>query len=110
MSCGKNTCKRIVDDDGEGKNQPERTREVMNEIHTDVVKDTLDTLAPNRISNQRPPIINPNEKTLPRKTRVIKQTSKRTHKQASKRTNKQTNRPTDGRTNGNNLKEMLSRI
>ena len=85
MRCGKNTCKRIVDDDGEGKNQPGRTREVMNEIHTDVVKDTLDTLAPNRISNQRPPIINPNEKTLPRKTMVIKQTSnEHTNMQANK--------------------------
>ena len=59
LRCGKNTCKRIVDDDGEGKNQPGRTREVMNEIHTDVVKDTLDTLAPNRILNRRPPIVNP---------------------------------------------------
>ena len=42
----------------------------MDKIHTDVVRDAMDRLAPNRVLRQRPPKINPNEKTLPRKTRV----------------------------------------
>ena len=57
-------------DDG-GIVQQERVREVMDRIHTDVVRETMGRLAHNRVLNQRPPKVNPNEKTLPRKTRVI---------------------------------------
>ena len=57
-------------DDG-GNVQQGRVREVMDRIHTDVVRETMGRLAHNRVLNQRPPKVNPNEKTLPRKTRVI---------------------------------------
>ena len=57
--------------DDEGNVQPNKVKEVMDNIHTDLVRNKLAGYAENRILNQRPPKINPNEKTLPRRTRTI---------------------------------------
>ena len=51
--------------------RPGQVRKVMDDIHTDIVGETMRNLAPNRVLNRRPPLISKDEKTLPRQTRVV---------------------------------------
>ena len=46
-------------------------KEVLKNIHTQIVSDTVDSFQPNRVLNTIPPLIDPSEQSLPRRTRTV---------------------------------------
>ena len=67
---------KIIDDvrpylDANGKIAPGTYKPTIKAIHNDVVKNVTSKLGPNRILGTRPPLINKQERRLPRITRSV---------------------------------------
>ena len=50
--------------------EPGSYQAAKNSIHTNIVRETIDSLGPNRVLGEQPPPIDPSETYLPRQTRV----------------------------------------
>ena len=53
-----------------GAIEPGSYQAAKNSIHTNIVRETIDSLGPNRVLGEQPPPIDPFKTYLPRQTRV----------------------------------------